>query len=35
MVASFEKGLAKEGYNEGLNFSIEYRWAKGQPDRNR
>ena len=35
MVASFGKGLAKEGYNEGLNFSIEYRCAKGQPDRNR
>jgi putative ABC transport system substrate-binding protein len=33
MVAAFRQGLAKAGYVEGQNVTVEYRWAEGQPDR--
>jgi putative ABC transport system substrate-binding protein len=33
LVAAFRIGLAQNGYVEGQNVSIEYRWALGQYDR--
>jgi putative ABC transport system substrate-binding protein len=33
LVAAFRKGLGEEGYVEGRNVAIEYRWGEGQPDR--
>jgi putative ABC transport system substrate-binding protein len=32
-VASFHRSLADQGYTEGRNVGIEYRWAEGQNDR--
>ena len=32
-VAVFHRGLADEGFAEGRNVSIEYRWAEGRNDR--
>ena len=32
-VAEFRRGLAETGYVDGLNLSVEYRWAEGQYDR--
>src|SRR5438876_2631405 len=33
MVAAFRQGLKVEGYVEGQNVAIEYRWPEGQYDR--
>ena len=33
MVAAFYRGLAENGYAEGRNVTVEYRWALGQYDR--
>jgi putative ABC transport system substrate-binding protein len=33
MVAAFHQGLKEEGFVEGQNVAIEYRWAEGQYDR--
>jgi putative ABC transport system substrate-binding protein len=33
MVAAFRQGLAENGYAEGQNVTVEYRWALGQYDR--
>ena len=31
-LAAFHKGLAENGYVDGQNIKIEYRWARGQYD---
>src|SRR5262249_23946751 len=33
MAAAFRQGLSKEGFVEGRNLAIEYRWAENQIDR--
>ena len=33
LVAAFRGGLKENGYVEGQNLRIEYRWAEGQYDR--
>src|SRR6516164_3997656 len=33
LAAAFEQGLAEEGFVEGQNVTIEFRWAQGDYDR--
>src|SRR6516165_8470424 len=33
MAAAFRQGLSKQGFVEGRNVAIEYRWAENQIDR--
>jgi putative ABC transport system substrate-binding protein len=33
LAAAFRQGLKEQGFIEGQNFSVEYRWAEGRSDR--